>query len=128
MPERQGDELTAFAAACVARFERFRAPLGAAERERRIRNGGLTARQAALLDRYGYPWVMDEFIFHMTLTDRLDEADVAPVRAAAASFFAPVLERPIMLDRLSLFHEADSGAPFRRLEDFPFAAEARVDA
>ncbi len=31
----------------------------------------LTPDQQALLDRFGYPYVMEQFRFHMTLTDRL---------------------------------------------------------
>jgi hypothetical protein len=29
-----------------------------------------------------------------------------------------VLDTPLVLDRLSLFHEADAGKPFRRIADF----------
>ena len=65
------------------------------------------ARQRALLDRWGYPFVMEEFRFHLTLTDRL--ADPDPVAAALETHFAPVLPRPFVIDDLCLFGEDPSG-------------------
>jgi putative phosphonate metabolism protein len=127
VPEHQSEALTALAGECVAHFEPFRRPMGKAERERRIRSG-LSAYQIALLDHYGYPYVMDQFLFHMTLSDRLDPADREPMMCAAQEWFGPVLGREVMLDRLSLFHEAGAGAPFMRLADFPLSVEVKVDA
>ena len=54
----------------------------------------------------------------MTLTDRLTEEDRADVMAAAQAWFGPDLTEPLEFDRLVLFHEPDSGRPFRRLEDY----------
>ena len=62
----------------LAAFDSFRAPLSASDRAKRIASGGLNARQIELLDRYGYPYVMEEFRFHMTVTDRLSDADRDP--------------------------------------------------
>ena len=88
----------------------------------RIAGGGckapLTARQIELLDGYGYPYVLEQFQFHMTLTDRLPVEQRAPMRQRAARWFADELAQPIVLDRLVLFHEAEPGAAFRRLDDF----------
>ncbi|HHY48861.1 MAG TPA: DUF1045 domain-containing protein, partial [Alphaproteobacteria bacterium] len=50
------------------------------------------------------------------------------VLKAVSDFFMPVLARPAVLDRLALFHEPEPGAPFVRLTDYPFRAEARLDA
>lgn len=124
-PVVQSQALTDFAAEVVTAFEPFRAPMSAAERERRLKSP-LTAYQIGLLDHYGYPYVMDQFLFHMTLTDRLDPAMQASVMAAAAEWFAPVLGREVMLDRLSLFHEPEAGAPFVRRADFPLSTEVKV--
>jgi putative phosphonate metabolism protein len=118
IPVDQSPDLTGFVAEVVDRFEPFRAPLSEAERDKRLK-GGLSPRQAELLERFGYPYVMDQFRFHMTLTDRLpaDERDV--VMAAAESWFAPVLGPDMMLDRLVLYSEPEAGAPFLRDEDYP---------
>ncbi|HQZ12582.1 MAG TPA: DUF1045 domain-containing protein [Devosia sp.] len=128
IPEMQSDALTRLAGEIVTRFEPFRAPLGTSSREKRIRDGRLTERQIAYLDTYGYPYVLDEFRFHMTLTDRLSHAERPGLLAAATAWFEPVLDEPFMLDRIALFHETEAGAPFSRLADFPLLARSTADA
>ena len=118
MPPQPNDALQDLAAHVVENFEPFRAPLSVKDRARRAA-AGLTPRQEELLDGYGYPYVFEEFQFHMTLTDRLDEADQAPVLAAAQSWFSPALAASVVLDRLSLFVEPQPGEPFQRLTDHP---------
>jgi hypothetical protein len=113
-PVQQPQPLTDFAATVVTDFEPFRAPLEAAERDRRLRSP-LTARQVELVDAYGYPYVLEQFQLHMTLTDRLPADRKAELRERAQGWFADVLAQPIVLDRLVLFHEAAPGEPFRRL-------------
>jgi hypothetical protein len=116
-PVEQPQRITDFAATVVTVFEPFRRPLEPAERERRLR-APLTARQAELVDAYGYPYVLEEFQLHMTLTDRLPAEQQDPVKAEATAWFAETLREPVLLDRLVLFHEAEPGAAFRRLDDF----------
>lgn len=127
VPVQQSEAVTAFAAECVTQFERFRQPMSTSERQRRG-HGGLSPRQLELLERYGYPYVMEQFLFHMTLTDRLEVADREPVMRAAADWFSPLLEQEVLLDRLALFREAGPGAPFMRMADFPLSMEVKVDA
>jgi len=116
-PAEQPQRITDFAATVVTAFEPYRAPLDAAERERRLRSP-LTARQIELVDEYGYPYVLEEFELHMTLTDRLPSAQQKPLQAEASKWFKSILREPVVLDRLVLFHEAEPGAAFRRLDDF----------
>jgi hypothetical protein len=66
VPDGPRAELEALAAEVVREFDAFRAPLGDAELARR-RSGGLTARQDEHLRRWGYPHVLEDFRFHMTL-------------------------------------------------------------
>lgn len=125
MPVEQTQALTDFAAEVVEHFEPFRAALGPMDRERRLALG-LNERQTALLDRYGYPYVMDHFLFHMTIADRLPETDLPAMVHAATEWFAPALIRPLVLDRLTLFHEPTDDAGFVRLGDFPLLSKHRV--
>lgn len=113
--EPQPKALTDFAAEVVTAFEPFRAPLTLDERERRLR-APLSERQIELVDRFGYPYVLEQFQFHMTLTDRLPEERRDDVLAAATDWFAKALAEPIMLDRLVVFDEPEPGAAFRRLD------------
>lgn len=106
----QGDTaaLSALAAEVVARLDPLRAPLTAAEIARR-RPERLSQRQRDLLDRFGYPYVMEEFRFHLTLSGPLSVPDLASLRPLADAHFAPHLPRPFRLADLCLFGEAETG-------------------
>lgn len=113
--EPQPQTLTDLAADVVEAFEPFREPLTVAERERRLR-APLTPRQVELVDRYGYPYVLEQFLFHMTLTDRLPEAIRPAMVERAEAWFADALAAPVRLDRLVVFAEPEPGAAFERLD------------
>lgn len=80
------------ASACVRDLDAFRAPASDAELARR-RSAGLSARQEALMLRWGYPYVLEEFRFHLTLSGRLPEADRAAWMATAQAHLPPLAER-----------------------------------
>ena len=69
VPKTPCEALSSLASTCVAEFDEFSAPLTSKERSRR--NVGLTEREAFNLDRWGYPYVFEDFRFHMTLTGPL---------------------------------------------------------
>lgn len=124
VPAQQTAELTDFAGDVVEAFEPFRAQPSAAERERRLKGGHLSARQVELMDRFGYPYVFEQFRLHLTLTDRLPEHEREAYTRAATAHFGALAEAETMLDRLVLFHEPEPGAPFVRLGDFILTGEA----
>ena len=124
IPVEQPQSLTDLAASVVVNFEPLRAGLEPAELARRLR-APLTARQIELVELYGYPYVLEQFQFHMTLTDRLAAGQQEALLARGAAWFADVLRQPVRLDRLVLFHEAEPGAAFRRLDDFVLKGSGR---
>ena len=124
IPADQPAELTAFAGEVVETFDPFRAPPSDEERARRLKSANLSPRQIELVERYGYPYVFEQFQLHMTLTDRLPEGEREAYTRAAAAHFGPLAERDMMVDRLVLFHEPEPGAPFMRLDDFILDGEA----
>lgn len=112
-PNGEEPELGAFAGLCVRRFEPFRAPLSAADLERR-RKSALTQRQDAYLADWGYPYVFDEFRFHMTLSEKLEnEADARALETAAQTFFSKVTGAPRRCSTFALYVEPERGAPFQ---------------
>lgn len=121
-PCHQGRELADFAARCVSAFEDFRAPSLPAEIAKRRANG-LSERQDALLEAFGYPYVMDEFRFHLTLSDHLPGWAAHDTVEAARTHFAEDLDHPWVLDGISIFHEPEPGAAFERIADFPLSAQ-----
>ncbi|MFG1431882.1 DUF1045 domain-containing protein [Xanthobacter sp. V2C-8] len=109
----------------VSDLDPLRAPLTPEETARR-RPDQLSARQRDYLDRYGYPYVHEEFRFHMTLTGPLDEA-VRPhaLNALAAAFSASGAETPLAITDVGLYVQPEPGARFRLARRFPLGAGAR---
>src|SRR6516164_4703887 len=68
---RAEQALDRLAADGVMAFDRFRRPLTAHERGQRL-GAGLSQRQIENLDRWGYPYVFEDFRFHLTLTGPID--------------------------------------------------------
>ena len=102
---------------CVSALDHFRAPPSVSELERR-RRAKLTLRQEELLERWGYPYVMEEFRLHMTLTARLDAEEGAVVREALAPLVAPLCQSPLAVDAISLFHQPRAEAAFRLMDRY----------
>ena len=123
IPAAPNEALQDFAAHVVENFDVLRAPMSVKDRVARA-SKGLSERQIELLDAYGYPYVFEEFRFHMTLSDRLAEADARDIASAATTWFGPLLGEDVLIDSLSLFAEPDKGKPFRRIAEFPLGGAA----
>ena len=110
-------ELHLLAADCVKEFDEFRA---AESDDERVRRGeGLTEPQRAHLVRWGYPYVMDQWRFHMTLTDKLPASRVLPLEHFLTDWFAPVLEDRVWVQDLCVYVEPDPGRHFKLAARFP---------
>jgi hypothetical protein len=88
-PSAASPALDALAADCVTRFDRFRGPPAPAELARR-RSTGLSPAEDAHLLRWGYPYVLDRFRFHVTLTGPLDPAEAQRLMPPLSRLFEPV--------------------------------------
>ncbi|NQW11877.1 MAG: DUF1045 domain-containing protein [Alphaproteobacteria bacterium] len=114
--------MDALADACVRDLDAFRALPNEQELARR-RDANLSAQQEALLQQWGYPYVMGEFRFHMTLSARLtDDAERALLWETLSARAAPVVAKPVTIDAIALFHQPSRGEPFNLVRRFPFAA------
>ena len=111
VPGAPAAPLHALAEAVVTGFDQFRAPPTAAETARR-QPESLTPRQRELLAAWGYPYVLDEFRFHLTVTDQIPPGRQPAVERALAGWFGPDLGATVLVDSLALFTEAAPGAPF----------------
>jgi putative phosphonate metabolism protein len=112
IPAEASSELEQFAADCVLAFDAFRAPLAPDDRARRNPEK-LTGRQRAYLDRWGYPYVMEEFRFHMTLTGRLESRQREPVRDLLNRRFIRIGLTALVIDRIVLFKQIDATSRFQ---------------
>jgi putative phosphonate metabolism protein len=122
LPEPAAPALLRLADLCVEQFDRFRAPSTAAELARR-RQAGLNPLQEAHLRRWGYPYVFDQFRYHMTLSGRLHAPERDRVIAWLSTLLGPALAGPVPLE-LGLFVQARADAPFHLRRRFAMAGAA----
>jgi hypothetical protein len=99
------------AARCVECFDRYGAPLSAEDLARRSK-GELSLPQRRNLERWGYPYVFEEFRFHMTLTGRLAPHDRPRFHEALAEAFGPVADVSHRIEALSLMRQHDPESRF----------------
>ena len=119
LPQSKKDEIENLAALCVTELDDFRRPASAAELARR-RAAGLTARQDELMLRWGYPYVLDEFHFHLTATDRLAEHETHQWRAMSAQGRAGLSFDDVRFDALCLFMQSAPGSNFCLIARYGF--------
>lgn len=114
-------EIDTLAAAAVTALDRFRAPATESELAKR-RAAGLSDRQEEMLVRWGYPYVMDQFRFHLTLTCRLpDEAERAAFRQALEPMVARFAAEPLRVEAVALFRQDSRETPFLLTRYFPLS-------
>jgi putative phosphonate metabolism protein len=123
VPSEPPPELERLAADCTRAFDFFRAPLTPEDRARR-NPAKLTARQCEYLDRWGYPFVMEEFRFHMTLTGRLPAERREKVVAMLRGRFAVIDQPTLEIDRIALFRQDDAASRFQIIGHWPLRASA----
>lgn len=111
-PSGPAPTLDALAADCVRGFDVFRAPASADELARR-RRGGLSPRQDSNLLEFGYPFVMDDFRFHLTLTRRLDDSLKRRLLAFLHVHTKVIGCREIAIDAITIFMQESSDRPFQ---------------
>ena len=117
VPASSPPGLAALAAACVHELDDLRAPLSDSDRLRRCIEH-LDEREVELLSRYGYPYVMERFRLHLTLTGPIASEAAQRVAHTLAERIAQLNhEAPLSLDRLCLFVEKTPGSPFQRIAD-----------
>ena len=111
------DRMTALAAGCVRDFDRFRAPPTEAELATR-RKAGLSGQQEALLAKWGYPYVMEAFRFHMSLTGSLPTDDLDRIEDALRPVVGPFCAAPLPVESLCLYWQKERSAPFTLIKRF----------
>jgi putative phosphonate metabolism protein len=112
VPAEPSADLERLAADCTSGFDSFRAPLTPDDRARR-NPSALTPRQREHLDRWGYPYVMEDFRFHMTLTGRLGAERREPVLTMLRNRFSAIGLRTLAVDRIAIFRQENAVSRFR---------------
>jgi putative phosphonate metabolism protein len=122
VPQTPSLEANAIAARCVTELQPLAAPLSATDLQRR-RQAPLSPAQDALLQRWGYPFVMDQFQLHFSLTGSLKNwgpQQVQSLQQAADDWIANL--PPCRFEAVALFAEPTPGADFVLQEHFRLTA------
>ena len=124
VPEKPQPLLNAFAESCVRHFDPLRSPMSEQERQRRM-TPGLTDRQIVNVARWGYPYVCEDFRFHMTLTGSL----AAQKRDRAFRFLCKKYEQvpdvaSVTLDQIVIARQSQPATPFRIIAQAPLGSSA----
>jgi putative phosphonate metabolism protein len=110
--ERSAD-IDRLAADCVTAFDRFRRPLTSQEKDKRL-GGGLTEGQIRNLDQWGYPYVFDDFRFHMTLTGPIDAGRQGAIITLLQGRFNRINgSRSLPITHVALVRQDGPSTPFR---------------
>jgi putative phosphonate metabolism protein len=123
IPSRPSEEVLQLATDATRDFDAFRAPLTPEDRARRNPDK-LTPRQRDNLDRWGYPYVMEEFRFHMTLTGRLGAERREPIVGWLRDRFVATGINTIAIDRIALFRQDEEASRFRIIGHWPLRGQS----
>ena len=113
VPREAQPQIDALAASCTTLFDAYRAPMSPQERARRVALG-LNQSQIQNLDRWGNPYALSEFRFHMTLTGAVPASRRKAILAALLGGFRQMRVEPmIAIDRLTLLKQDTPDGAFR---------------
>jgi hypothetical protein len=125
VPQKPEPGLDALAESCTTIFDAYRAPITPQERARRIALK-LNEEQIRNQDRWGYPYVLSEFRFHMTLTSKVPASRQETIGAALQTIFQHMgVENTIAVDRLALVKQDAPDAAFRVVSEAALGASSR---
>jgi hypothetical protein len=114
VPVAASAQLEEFAACIVRTLDPLRAPLTAEDRARR-RPETLSPRQIKYLDQWGYPYVFDEFSFHMTLTGPLPDAKRREAESALRGLYQPY-DQHVDITDICIFFQPNRAAGFALID------------
>ena len=130
-PTESTSELLDLSRDSVRSFEAFRAPLDE-ERDKTYREPvdeqdqlqrltRLTVNQERMLDHWGYPYVMDEFRFHLSLTNRIpDRSTRKTLYEGLEHLTRELCQESVDFQSICLFGQAGPGTPMTLIERFSF--------
>jgi hypothetical protein len=116
IPKNQSSAINDLESTLVRVFSQFRPPL---TKEELARREPLTARQRTLAKKWGYPYVLDQFRYHLTLGDNLADPDEEPSRNKQNfldylnSLFNEKMLSEFVLDSLCLCRQGSVDSPFK---------------
>lgn len=114
-PRMQPPELLALEQALVTRLDDLRAPLAPEERDRR-QPDALPQKARQHLDHWGYPFVLNLFQYHLTLSGGLAADQARALRLALQPALAPLIAAPVNVAAVAVMGE-DAQGRFHLIEE-----------
>ena len=121
VPDDPENQIPGLAEKCMRAFDNFRLAPGKQELDRR-RQAGLTDIQEQLLLRWGYPFVMEEFRFHLTLSDKLEGMDLIRYQALLEKHCNGLCKEPFVIDEIALLGDPGQGGKFEEISRYKLSA------
>lgn len=106
-----------FAMTCVRRLDHLRAPANREELAKR-RAAFLSPRQEELMARWGYPYVEEQFRYHMTLTGSLNDSVALQFETHLRACYAEI-RAPLRINSICLCIEESATQRLKLLRRFP---------
>lgn len=101
---------------CMTIFDAFRAPMSVQERAWRVASG-LNQSQIVNLERWGYPYLLADFRFHMTLTGKIGLERHSRVLDILQRALSRACKNPaVAIEQISLVRQDDDNSSFRVIE------------
>jgi putative phosphonate metabolism protein len=115
-PETASMQLEKLASNCVRALEGFRQRRS--ERElAEYRQAKLTVHQEQMLDNWGYPYVLEEFRFHMTLTEKIETAaERETLMKTAKEKCRDIIGQPIPITEITVCRQNNAHEPMQVVE------------
>ena len=107
------------AEAAVRDLDPLRAPPTPEETARR-QPQSLSPAQQAMLARWGYPYVFDTYVFHITLTGKLQGEALSQAQAGIATFADPLRGQRMAVPGISVYVQPKPGADFVAARHYGF--------
>jgi len=118
-PVKSSLKLEALATNFVRALEGFRQHQSDKE-VARFRQDKLTVHQEQTVDHWGYPFVLEEFRFHMTLTERIDDdGERAEVLAAAQNASQSLIGHSVPVKEVAVCMQPSARDPMKVIERIP---------
>jgi len=118
VPAEPAVGLEQLASDCTSEFDLFRAALTPEDRARR-NPSALTMRQRDHLDRWGYPYVMKDFRFHMTLTGIIPAERRENILRLLQERFSELNITALAIDGIAVFRQDGVGSQFKIIKHYP---------
>jgi putative phosphonate metabolism protein len=125
LPAEPSAALAVLAENIVKDLDRFRAPLDELDFAKRGR-ALLNERQLSNLLRWGYPYIFEDFRFHMTLTGPVPRAEREHIQKVLDHHFGPLAMAPMTVSQIAVYVEPEPYAPFIVHSVHRLASEAIV--